>query len=410
MGPESTRDCGAVPNASYSVTKLGGSVARSVIASCLCACIAACEQPFAGSETQTPALSQIVNSGVFALFGTTDASSSLNPSTLLRLDPATGGHTLAGTVGQARYAGALAWNPQTSTLFATAKFTGANIGVIQEIDPASGIAVPVATIRQAGTPLAIATLAFTSDGTLWGTTLQSLGVIDLSNQSFSPRLALPAGFLPDAIDVAPNGLMYVVLLQFQTYREVLLTIDLSVPAIVSQRDLNSNFAVYDIAAAPDGFIYHTNYSPALFRIDPVTATVTFVGFGNLGQLGGIAAVPTDSDGDGVPGSTDFCPNTPAGAVVDADGCTLQQRIEQLAARVDALLGNGTLNSDEATGLTDKLTAALASINDGRNRPACGQLGAFVNQIEAFIKSGKLQAQAAADLLDAASALEQQIGC
>jgi hypothetical protein len=33
---------------------------------------------------------------------------------------------------------------------------------------------------------------------------------------------------------------------------------------------------------------------------------------------------TDEDGDGVPDSSDLCPGTPAGAVVDADGCSIDQ--------------------------------------------------------------------------------------
>ncbi len=33
---------------------------------------------------------------------------------------------------------------------------------------------------------------------------------------------------------------------------------------------------------------------------------------------------TDADADGVPDSLDLCPNTPAGAVVDANGCSIDQ--------------------------------------------------------------------------------------
>ncbi len=33
---------------------------------------------------------------------------------------------------------------------------------------------------------------------------------------------------------------------------------------------------------------------------------------------------TDADGDGVPDSADACPNTPAGAIVDANGCSVDQ--------------------------------------------------------------------------------------
>ena len=56
-----------------------------------------------------------------------------------------------------------------------------------------------------------------------------------------------------------------------------------------------NFNVGDVDFAPDGYIYHTNYSWALFRIDPITVTQTFIGFGNLGSLHGIASLRSTSE-------------------------------------------------------------------------------------------------------------------
>lgn len=44
--------------------------------------------------------------------------------------------------------------------------------------------------------------------------------------------------------------------------------------------------------------------------------------GIRGQI--LPVLPPDSDGDGVPDSVDACPNTPAGALVDANGCSIQQ--------------------------------------------------------------------------------------
>jgi hypothetical protein len=121
-------------------------------------------------------------------------------------------------------------------------------------------------------------------------------------------------------------------------------------------------------------------------------------------------LPIDSDGDGVPNTSDLCPATQSGASVDADGCVLQQRIGQLGARLDALLGDGTLTSDQATGMKDKLAAALASIDAGRTTAACSQLGSFINQVKALVNSGALSAQMGAELTAAASATRVQIGC
>ncbi len=40
----------------------------------------------------------------------------------------------------------------------------------------------------------------------------------------------------------------------------------------------------------------------------------------------VAPVVADSDGDGVPDDRDLCPNTPAGARVDANGCVIEQTL------------------------------------------------------------------------------------
>ena len=121
-------------------------------------------------------------------------------------------------------------------------------------------------------------------------------------------------------------------------------------------------------------------------------------------------VPLDSDGDGVPNATDLCPGTPPGESVDADGCIPQQSIGLLDGQVDALLNDATLSSAQATGLTDKLAAALASIESGRTTSACGQLASFINQVSALVNSGALSPQTGAALQATASAARVQIGC
>jgi hypothetical protein len=118
----------------------------------------------------------------------------------------------------------------------------------------------------------------------------------------------------------------------------------------------------------------------------------------------------DSDRDGVPNASDLCQNTPAGSIVDADGCIPQQRIDQLDAQIDALLNDGILTPDQAAGLNNKLTTALASIDAGRNTAACGQLAALINQIGALVNSGSLSPQTGEALRAAASATRVQIGC
>ncbi|MEO7889763.1 MAG: hypothetical protein ABIW19_07160 [Vicinamibacterales bacterium] len=121
-------------------------------------------------------------------------------------------------------------------------------------------------------------------------------------------------------------------------------------------------------------------------------------------------VPLDSDGDGVLDGADLCPNTPSGASVDVDGCTPQQSLSQLIAQVTALASGGTLTSNQAAVLKTTLTAALASIADGNRTAACGQLGAFINKVQALVNSQTLSAPTGAALQAAASATRVQLGC
>jgi hypothetical protein len=74
---------------------------------------------------------------------------------------------------------------------------------------------------------------------------------------------------------------------------------------------------------------------------------------------------TDADGDGVPDSQDLCPNTPAGAVVDTHGCSIDQivpcsgpasggmwknhgqYVSAVAHAAEAFLAQGLLSEDQA---------------------------------------------------------------
>ena len=87
---------------------------------------------------------------------------------------------------------------------------------------------------------------------------------------------------------------------------------------------------------------------------------------------------TDADGDGVGDSFDLCPNTPAGAIVDASGCTIDQLapcsgpalggtwknhgqyVSTVAQVVEAFLAEGVITVDEA----DKIVSQAAHSNCG----------------------------------------------
>ncbi len=63
-----------------------------------------------------------------------------------------------------------------------------------------------------------------------------------------------------------------------------------------------------------------------------------------------------------------------------------------------------------TSLEAPLNAALAQLNNNHNTPACNQLNAFLNQVNAKQTNGQLTPQQATELTQQATAIQQAIGC
>jgi hypothetical protein len=85
-------------------------------------------------------------------------------------------------------------------------------------------------------------------------------------------------------------------------------------------------------------------------------------------------------------------------------------VDLLHGAVEDLLAGGILTPDQSSGLMDKLDAAIQSIGASKTRAACGQLGAFVNQVRALIRNGTLSEEVGGALIDAAEAQRAQFGC
>jgi Thrombospondin type 3 repeat len=125
----------------------------------------------------------------------------------------------------------------------------------------------------------------------------------------------------------------------------------------------------------------------------------------------------DTDGDGIPDASDNCPLVANPTQADKDGDGIgdacdpldgrppQQQLADLDAAVRALgLDKGPANS-----LLVKVQAASKSILSGQTVDACGQLGAFINEVQA--QSGnKIAAAAAASLIAAAQQIRTGLGC
>lgn len=107
------------------------------------------------------------------------------------------------------------------------------------------------------------------------------------------------------------------------------------------------------------------------------------------------ACDPDDDNDGIPDSVDACPAVPG--VPAANGCPVT--FETLAGAIATYTTGGNRQA-----LLSTVQAAQRSLNRGNAAAARGQLGAFVNQVRALSRSGRLAPDAAATLI----ALAQQL--
>jgi hypothetical protein len=105
----------------------------------------------------------------------------------------------------------------------------------------------------------------------------------------------------------------------------------------------------------------------------------------------------DKDG----GSTDY---TVVVTVLSPQGAA-DTVIDDVQDMVDA----GTLNQGQGTALISKLDAAIAKLNQGKDKPAIKLLGAFINQVNDLIDTGVLTAEEGQPLIDTANRIIDSIG-
>jgi len=81
--------------------------------------------------------------------------------------------------------------------------------------------------------------------------------------------------------------------------------------------------------------------------------------------------------------------------------TAAQWTQQIVSSVNDLLTSGAISPGTANSLMAKLRAALRQLDAGKTAAAAGQLKAFINEVNALIRSRRLSLQQAQPLLDAA---------
>ncbi len=200
--------------------------------------------------------------------------------------------------------------------------------------------------------------------------------------------------------------------------------DLTIPAAAV---VTSSFALVDgLAFGPSGILYGTGSARVLYTVDQSTGVTTTIGPLGIAAISGVGGLAFGADGtlfgaindnlytiDVTNGSAKLVGPIGFGLVsgiVSISPPTLQVAIGGLIHDVEVLLETGILTGGQANGLIDKLTAAITSLNLGNRRSTCGQMKAFVNQVNAFMNSGTLSPAQGQALLRIAEAVRAQIGC
>jgi hypothetical protein len=229
-------------------------------------------------------------SSPFDLYAATPDNSWTNPGTLLKVSPTTGEQTIVGGVGLTAHIFAMDFDPLTHGLYGVDPF---NLpGTLETVDLNSGVSSAVGSVRDAsGASVTLVGLAFAGNGSLYAGDWNSIGTIDRVTYVYTPLMNVPFGQRLIGMDMSPAGDLYAVYDSTSTPAQTLVRVNSSDMSVVQQLPLGG-FTLGDIDFAPDGFIYASNWSYTLIRVDPSTAVQTNMGIGAVGDLSGIAsAVP-----------------------------------------------------------------------------------------------------------------------
>ncbi|PWT94311.1 MAG: hypothetical protein C5B55_02930 [Blastocatellia bacterium] len=90
--------------------------------------------------------------------------------------------------------------------------------------------------------------------------------------------------------------------------------------------------------------------------------------------------------------------------------TPAEGLSNLISQIQGLVSAGVLNQGQGNSLIVKLEAAQASIASGNSNAACNQVGAFINEVDALIKSGRLTSAQGLQLIGEAETILGGLGC
>lgn len=151
----------------------------------------------------------------------------------------------------------------------------------------------------------------------------------------------------------------------------------------------------------DGWQWATGAPPATLLPRIANCTVNAIWPLAINNVGQAVGVTWCTDGDH-PTEWTVTPPSP------------QQQIQAISTQVQTLITSGTLTSGEGAALEVKLQAASASLSrsggtsTGNTTAACHQLQAFVNQVQADVRSGRLTQAQSQSLLSATSTITTRL--
>lgn len=227
---------------------------------------------------------------LYSTVGNVGNTFSKYPSSLITVDSASGTQQLVGQPGQSVNVGWLAADPVRNLLYGTGLLSTSSDGTLYTINPGSGTVASQVTLSQS-----VSAIAVSPQGILYGRSGNTLGTINTATGQFSPvgTMSLPSGYFLEAMTFSPAGTLYGVEengLSGGAFGQRLITLNPANGSIVSDIGSVGTYSIEDITYATDGNIYATNFSYALLKINPQTASNTLIGIGTIGDLDGIAAL------------------------------------------------------------------------------------------------------------------------
>jgi hypothetical protein len=153
---------------------------------------------------------------------------------------------------------------------------------------------------------------------------------------------------------------------------------------------------------------------ALMNLDGLSG-VTSVGEGLLvhrnAVLGNCSSIAELLRSGGVTGTITIEDNAPGCNSIEeilASAPTPEEQLEDLADMVQDLRNADALNRGQANALQSKLDGTAAAFERGNTRAAINKLEAFINAVNALVRSRRLEPQDGDNLIDAAQALIDSI--